>query len=194
LDADDSRDRVGVAVMSVSRERTVLVAQAGELVPGVRLIDAHANGLSDEMALRELARELSTAVSVPFTSRSYSFPLALVAWHTTPVGCDIERIASCDQTFADSIRTPAERAAAMAEEARPENTDCENADRDRRITSLWSSKEALAKALGDALDYDPRRLEGPEGWPEGRSGPWRASALDLAADHVAWVCWREGGD
>ena len=31
------------------------------------------------------------------------------------------------------------------------------------MASLWSGKEALAKALGDALRYDPRRLESPAG-------------------------------
>ncbi len=104
-----------------------------------------------------------------------------MAWHSAPVGVDIERVAPCDEAFADSIRTPAERAAATPQRRLP----------DRHITSLWSSKEALSKALGDALDYDPRRLEGPQAWPNGRSGPWRAVTLDLADDeHVAWLCWR----
>ncbi len=57
------------------------------------------------------------------------------------------------------------------------------------FTSLWSSKEALSKALGNALDYDPRWLEGPAAWPDGRSGPWRAARLDVGDDHVAWLCW-----
>jgi hypothetical protein len=157
--------------------------------PGVELLDARQLGLHDETALREHARRACAGTGAPYTSRSYSFPLALIAWHTAQVGCDVERIAPCDEAFADSIRTPAERAAAQSEEATGED-----ADHDRRITSLWCSKEALAKALGDALDYDPRRLEGPGSWPDGRSGSWRAASLDLAGDHVvAWVCWHEGG-
>lgn len=194
--------------------------------PGIELIDARALGLADEAALREHARRVSAQAGAPHTSRSYSYPLALVAWHTREVGCDIERVTTCDETFADSIRTPAERAAARGEnpasaptgtsakESSGEDTDRREGlhggsagdDRDgrddrngrdgqaafdRRITSLWSSKEALAKALGDALDYDPRRLEGPGAWPEGRSGSWRARALEPAGEYVGWVCWRE---
>jgi 4'-phosphopantetheinyl transferase superfamily len=166
--------------------------------PAVRLIDARANGLPDEAALRAHARQRSAETGAPFTSRSYSFPFALLAWHTAPVGCDIERIVPCDDAFANSIRTPTERAMAAEEDTSDDTadddddgTERDSADRDRRITSLWSSKEALSKALGNALDYDPRRLEGPGAWPDGRSGPWRAATLDLADDRVAWVCWRE---
>jgi hypothetical protein len=144
----------------------------------VRLIDARRSGLGDEARLRERAREVSTAMGAPFSSRSYRFPLALLAWHSAPVGVDIERVGSCDEAFADSIRTPDERASGWP-------TD----DPDRFFTSLWSSKEALSKALGNSLDYDPRRLEGPAAWPDGRSGPWRAVALQVGAGHVAWLCW-----
>jgi 4'-phosphopantetheinyl transferase superfamily len=159
------------------------VASLGRAVdaePAVRLIDARALGLADEAALHVHVREQCAQAGARYASRSYSFPYALVAWHSAPVGVDIERVAPCDEAFADSIRTPAERAAATP-----------RADSDRDITSLWSSKEALSKALGDALDYDPRHLQGPEAWPDGRSGPWRAVMLDLADDkHVAWLCWR----
>lgn len=149
--------------------------------PGLELIDAHRLGLPDEAALREHARRVCSQTDANHTCRSYSYPLALIATHTDRVGCDIERMAPCDEAFADSIRTPAERAAA--------DDDADQADRDRRITSLWSSKEALAKALGDALDYDPRRLEGPGSWPDGRSGPWRTREIELPDGYVGWVCW-----
>jgi hypothetical protein len=162
------------------------VARGAEPVPGVRLIDARTIGLREEAALRTHVRELSAGTGAPFTSRSYSFPLALLAWHTAPVGCDIERVEPCEEAFADSIRTPTER------EAQTPYAD-DDGERDRHVTSLWSSKEALSKALGDALDYDPRRLQGPGAWPDGRSGPWRAAALDrIPDDHVAWVCWHDG--
>ena len=152
---------------------------AGEAPPKVRLIDARSIGLSDAAPLRERARECSANTDAPFTSRSYSFPFALVAWHSSAVGVDIERVQPCDEVFGDSIRTPTERAAGAPQ-----------GDRDRFFTSLWSSKEALTKALGDAVDYDPRHLEGPGGWPDGRLGPWRAATLEVGADHVAWLCWR----
>ncbi|HWE10427.1 MAG TPA: hypothetical protein VG325_13820 [Solirubrobacteraceae bacterium] len=55
---------------------------------------------------------------------------------------------------------------------------------------MWSSKEALAKALGDALRYDPRRLEAPVAWVNGACGPWRARPVPAPPGHVARVCWR----
>jgi phosphopantetheinyl transferase len=137
--------------------------------------------LAGEASLRERARTTSANADAPFTSRSYRFPFALVAWHTSAVGVDIERIEPCDQAFADSIRTPAERARGWPRD-----------DPDRFFTSLWSSKEALSKALGNALDYDPRRLEGPGGWPDGCAGRWRAATLEVGVGYVGWLCWRAG--
>jgi phosphopantetheinyl transferase len=61
---------------------------------------------------------------------------------------------------------------------------------DRLVASLWCSKEAVSKALGDPLIYDPRRLEAPLLWVEGRAGPWQAAELSVAEGHVAWLCWR----
>ncbi|WP_249010220.1 4'-phosphopantetheinyl transferase superfamily protein [Conexibacter sp. DBS9H8] len=117
-------------------------------------------------------------------SRSYSAPYALVAVHDGPVGVDIEAVGPLEPGFWASICTPSERAALSGADA-------------RAITSLWSSKEALAKALGDAVAYDPRRLESPRFWPGGASGRWRARPLDLPDGFVGWVCWAlpgEGGD
>jgi 4'-phosphopantetheinyl transferase superfamily len=168
----------------VNRPRlTLAVASAGgERTPLLRLLDARAAGGADETALRELARAASARTGAPFTSRSYRFPFALVAAHSAAVGVDIERVEPCDVAFADSICTPAELSS-----ARPSQAE----DHDRYFTSLWSSKEALSKALGDALAYDPRRLEGPGAWPDGRSGPWRATPLDVPDGYVAWLCWKE---
>ena len=108
-------------------------------------------------------------------SRSYAASYALVAWHDGPVGVDIERVVRCDPRFAESITTPSEQA--------PRD--------DREIVSLWSSKEALAKALGDAVDYDPRRLESPAHWRNGVNGAWRASELALPDGFCGWLCWKE---
>ncbi|MGO9908096.1 MAG: 4'-phosphopantetheinyl transferase superfamily protein [Solirubrobacteraceae bacterium] len=144
--------------------------------PVVALIDASTEGL-DEAALRARARELGAAVGADRVSRSYCHPYALVGWHAEPIGVDVERVVTCPAEFATSISTPAEEAAARW------TTDGE-------IVSLWSSKEALSKALGDALNYDPRRLESPAGWPDGICGPWRAATLPLPNGYCGWVCWR----
>ena len=152
---------------------------AGENVPQAWLVDARFSGL-DEPGLAAHARALSnTAGGCRYVSRSYRHPYALIASHDAPVGVDIERIEPRDPAFAETICTPTERAAGWPHE-----------HADRYLSALWSSKEALAKALGDALAYDPRRLESPGAWPYGRSGPWRAAPLATAPGHVAWLCWR----
>ncbi len=163
----------------MSAERRLPVPGAGgQSAPLAALIDARVLGLAEEPALREHARELSASSGAPHVSRSYCFPLALIACHTAAVGIDIERVEPCDEKFADSIRTPTELSGGWPQ-----------SDPDRFFTSLWSSKEALSKALGNALDYDPRWLEGPGAWPDGRSGHWRAASLDVGAEYVAWLCW-----
>lgn len=128
--------------------------------------------------LRRSARAHPESSRAAHVSRSYRAPLALIAWHDAPVGVDIERIEPCGPTFARSICTPAEIAL--------------YADRfgdSSFVTSLWASKEALAKALGDPLAYDPRRLDSPIGWSGGAAGWWRAEEINAPAGHVAWLVW-----
>ena len=137
-------------------------------------------GLSAASAepLRSLARAHRRSRGAPFVSRSYAPPLALIAWHTKPIGVDLERVGASDRAFAESICTPTEL-----------RLFADSLDDARFVTSLWSSKEALAKALGDALAYDPRRLQSPLGWSDGRAGSWSASELHVASGHVAWLVW-----
>ncbi len=144
--------------------------------PHLQLVDARAYGV-DEAGLRRLARVWPAAEGASRTSRSYAFPYAAVAWHSDRVGVDIERIVPCDQRFGRSICTPGEARAAPWQSA-------------AQIISLWSSKEALAKALGEALEHDPRRLESPMTWQQGAAGRWRARPAPAPEGHVAWICWR----
>lgn len=146
--------------------------------PQVRLIDAREAGV-DARGLQVLARGAAAATGAPYTSRSYRFPFALIAAHEAPVGVDLERVEPFDADFLESICTPRERGLVPAHA--------------RALTSLWSSKEALAKALGDAVLYDPRRLDSPMFWPGGEAGPWRAVPLDVAPSHNGWLCWRSVG-
>lgn len=123
--------------------------------PAVRWFSARTAEL-DERGLHHWVRAWSKELQAPHVSRSYSYPYAVVAWHTEPVGVDIGRVTAFE----------AER------------------------TSVRCSKEALANALGDALEYDARRLEPPTMWADGEAGPWRTIKLDAPLGHVAWVCWR----
>lgn len=146
--------------------------------PEVRLLDAREAGL-DESGLRARARAETTEACAAHRSRSYRYPYALIAWHNEAVGVDIERIEPFDAAFLESIRTPSEQRIGPDEGAR-----------DQYVTSLWCSKQALAKALGDARRYEPRRLDSPLLWRNGQSGPWRAAELTLIDGHIAWLCWR----
>ncbi len=156
----------------------VIPTDPAEGAPEVRLLDARVAGL-DEAGLRAWARAQTAACGYAHVARSYRRPYALVAWHTEPIGVDIERIGPCNASFAELICTPRER------------TDPQLViEPDANLTSLWCSKEALSKALGDSLLYDPSRLDSPICWPDLRSGPWRATPLQTVADHTAWLCWR----
>jgi hypothetical protein len=150
-------------------------------VPQVSLLDAAMAGLG-AAGLRYWARRLAATSRAPYTSRSYRYPYALVAWHGQPVGIDIERIGLCNEDFADLICTPSERSGPPGP-----------FDRDRYLTSLWSGKEALSKALGDAVAYEPSRLGSPACWPHRRAGPWRADELNVPPGYVAWLCWKSAG-
>jgi len=151
-------------------------------IPQVRLLDAREASV-DEDGLRRWARGLSASVDARWVSRSYAFPYAMVAWHDAAVGVDIERIEPCSIAFAELVCTPSERAHVGADRAL-----------DDHLTSLWSSKEALAKALGDALRYEPSRLGSPMYWPDRRAGAWRAASLETPDRHFAWLCWRGPAD
>ena len=131
--------------------------------------------------LRAVARAHPRAMAAAHASRSYRAPLALVAWHDAPLGVDIERVEPCEHGFGASICTPAEL-----------ELFSERLDDERFVASLWSGKEALAKALGDPRAYDPRRLDSPLCWDDGASGRWRAQALTPAPGHVAWLVWSAG--
>jgi phosphopantetheinyl transferase len=112
--------------------------------PTVALLYAEAARL-DRAGLRAWAHHVTAGAA--HCSRSYCFPFGLVAIHDAEVGADIERVQPCDGAFVESICTPAER-------LDPPLTDVE-------AISMWSSKEALAKGLGDAVACDPRRLQSP---------------------------------
>lgn len=142
--------------------------------PRVLLI-CGADDISDA-ELRAYAR--SVTPSALHVSRSYCGSRALVVWHDCDVGIDIEGVSALDEGFAATICTPAELEAARYVR-----------DRNLCLTSMWSGKEALAKALGEPVSYDPTRLESPRCWPDGVCGRWRATPLDVGPALVAWLCW-----
>ena len=127
--------------------------------------------LEDAEATRGAARALSTPPGWQ-VCRSYRGRLALVAAAPTRVGVDLER---CEPGLHPAaVCTPEEQRLVPDEATR---------------ARWWSSKEALAKALGDARAYEPSRLDAPARWPAGRSGRWRCQALALPEGYVGFVVW-----
>lgn len=157
------------------RMESVTVPEQEPGGPRVYLLEV---GTTDAMGqeLPDAARALTDQLGAACASRSYCAPFAVVAVHHHAVGVDIERVSTWEPRQLASILTPGER-------TRPLPTD------DRWATSIWASKEALAKALGHPVSYDPRRLGSPHFWPTGQAGRWRASQFPAPAHHVAWLCW-----
>jgi len=128
-----------------------------------------------ECSTSEESHALARAVAAPAgsrSSRSYRNGIALVAVHTARVGVDVEVIDTA--ITADAVLTSVE---ALAPDGPSE------------WCRWWSAKEALAKALGDARRYDPRRLESPARWRGGEEGLWRVAEIEVPTGYVAWVVW-----
>ena len=133
-----------------------------------------------ESSSPEQTRDLARSMAIPdhwLTSRSYRNQFGLVAANRSRVGVDIEVIDVSVTADAVLTRDEARIAAGPLE-----------------WCAWWSAKEGLAKALGDARKYDPRRLESPALWPFGRQGRWRAEQLDVPTGHVGWVVWEADCD
>jgi hypothetical protein len=126
---------------------------------------------SSPVEVRGLARSVAIADRW-FTCRSYRNQFGLLAANPSRVGVDMEFIDVSVTADAVLTRDEARIAAGPME-----------------WCAWWSAKESLAKALGDARLYDPRRLESPALWPLGRLGRWRAEQLDVPTGHVGWVVW-----
>jgi len=154
---------------------TRCITVPGQRAPVVRLLEC-SGGSTDDRDLRAAARSMATSATHMFVSRSYSFPMALVAMHDAQVGVDIELVTRWEPEQIESILSASERQRHV------------EAD-DRWATSLWSSKEALAMALNEPVSYDPRRLESPLLWLDGSAGRWCAQRLTVANQYEAWLCW-----
>lgn len=164
---------------------TICVIAGGDDHPLVLLIRD-----TDPTRLASRARALSDN-SWPCWSRSYSGVVALIAgWHHR-VGVDIELLHQADEATW-SIDDPNFRSTIMSAEERAMWPNTTSADPWASATSVWCSKEALAKALGTPLEMDPARLTGPTAWPGASRGSWCAKFLDvssLANSAVAWVVY-----
>ncbi len=177
----DSGEPIAVAEMAVD-----LDAYGGDqTLPRVWLVNSIGADI-DMGTLRSHTRIISESVGATGSgagahciSRSYRHPFALIATHTDVLGVDIERVDPFDKDFAESICTPSEWS---SDATRPRGAV--------ELADVWSTKEALAKALGNALDYDPRRLVSLALAPNSRASTWQAARVSVPSGYVGWVIWR----
>ncbi len=177
----DSGEPIAVAEMAVD-----LDAYSGaQTLPRVWLVNTIGADI-DMGTLRSQTRMISESVGVTGSgagarciSRSYRHPFALIATHNDVLGVDIERVDPFDKDFAESICTPSEWS---SDATRPRGAV--------ELADVWSTKEALAKALGNALDYDPRRLVSLALAPNNRASAWQAARVSVPSGYVGWVIWR----
>lgn len=119
-------------------------------------------------------------------SLSHAAGMALCAvTNSAAIGADIEserNLGSDPLTLARTICTPAEMQALLLPPAEALN---------RRLTALWTTKEALAKALGQGFQLPLHRLAIIDGStatpPPSTHRCWRIVSLRLSAHHIATI-------
>lgn len=127
----------------------------------------------------------------PTWSRSYAVGVAVVAGWVARVGVDVEWVEADGEhkwprkdIAAGVLLTASETSAFDDAEAR----GCAPT-----LTDVWSSKEALAKALGSPIDYDPARLDAPALWPGESLGRWRsrriAHRVEGKGELAVWIVY-----
>ena len=110
--------------------------------------------------LKNLSRTVSRGGS--FQSRSYTHGFkADIAW-TGKCAIDIELVNEAPAGW--DIHNPSFQSSILKPGEYQRLCESPNARANYLPTLIWSSKEALAKALGDARDYEPRHLDSPLLW------------------------------
>jgi hypothetical protein len=139
-----------------------------------------AAGFSSDAELRALPRAHPRVRNAANVSSAYSAPVALLAWHSAPVGVDLAVVKPPERRFAEAICTSEELVLFDG---------C--LDDEEVVSSLWAGKRALAKTLGLPPSFDAKHLKSPLAWQNGAAGDFRSLELFPTPDHVAWLVWLE---
>jgi len=146
-----------------------------ERFPESRIVDSNYGGaLCDEFTHR---------------SRSHSGNFTIEIISNVRCGVDLEAARDADESW--SIESPMFQKAILAHAEYEQVLQSRHVMHPYLETLIWSSKEALSKALGDATNYEPSQLASPLTWPDGKSVKWQALHLDLLTEagemFVVWV-------
>ena len=135
-----------------------------------------------------LNRQKGKGTEEIFESRSYSRDFAVEVFASSRCGIDLELPTPSDPEW--SIESPLYQLAVLAKGEKELVLATEYRNDTDLASVIWSSKEALAKALGDASSYEPTDLYSPITW--GVNGPanWKAKHIDyMTEDDERLVIW-----
>jgi 4'-phosphopantetheinyl transferase len=121
-----------------------------------------------------VGRQLA-AVSISLSHRD-GIAACCVAESTIPAGCDLELIETRGSAFIDDYFTPDERAIIAQQHG---------GKRDQLVTTLWSAKESVLKALRVGLRADTRSVEI-------RLNVYRAKSTEQCVDGGSDPLWVSG--
>lgn len=129
-----------------------------------------------------------------FESRSYSSDYAVVVFASHRCGIDIELPTPSDPEW--SLESPLYQLAVLAKGEKDLVLATEYRNDKDLASVLWSSKEALAKALGNASAYEPTDLYSPITWGIKSPENWKAKHVDYITEDderiVIWVVVEKG--
>ena len=122
------------------------------------------------------------------TSRSYSGRYVAEVFARSRCGIDLETLKPAETNW--SIDSPLFEMAMLAPGEKQLIKESVLCDHENLPTLIWASKEALAKALGDAKNYEPTRLLSPITWALEPKPNWSAEHQEfLTHDEKRLIVW-----
>mgnify|MGYP000036955442 FL=1 len=124
-----------------------------------------------------------------YRSRSYSGKYVVEVFSTTRCGIDMEAVKPAEANW--SIQSPLFERAMLAPGEKELILATEYSKHSNLSTLIWASKEALAKALGDATNYEPTQLISPLAWYAKPHDAWAAEHQEFVTENgqrlIIWL-------
>jgi phosphopantetheinyl transferase len=138
----------------------------------VKLLHKYVNTRGNE------ARTNNEATTFKHISRSYSGKYVVEVKSETRCGVDMEVLRPVELAW--SIDSPFFEKAMLVPGEKELILQSAFSEHQFLSTLIWASKEALAKALGDARNYEPSKLLSPIAWDALKTTTWCANYREFA--------------
>lgn len=152
----------------------------------------HFAELSSSVRLYEMPFKASPPSDHGCISRSYSGKYAAEIYSDSPCGIDIEIPSKTQPDW--SIDSPTFQMAILAPNESALITNSEFRRDPDLETLIWASKEALAKTLGNAQNYQPNQIMSPITWSTRPVANMRAQFLECFTERnerlIIWAVER----